>query len=190
MGYAEPDPIPEGQDLTRLNDDLDESDRPSRQESAIALRIEGAPYTDIAKTLGYASANHARQAVERGLASTVSGEDREQMRFIEARRLERILRGLWGKATNGEHAEHLAAARTALGVIDRHARLYGLDAPQEMVVYNPTGTELNAWVQNLAAQVREAGPAEVDIVDGYVIRGSDLDDEDGQGDSIGSGNRV
>lgn len=179
MGYAEPEPVPEGQDLEKLNSDLDGlgGDRQTRVEAAIAMRIEGTPLTKIARTLGYASANHARLAIERGLASLVGHEDREQMRFIEARRLERILRGLWKKATDEDHEEHLAAARTALGVIDRHARLYGLDAPQEMVVYNPTGTELNAWVQRIAANVRGAGPDEVDIIPGTVLRDDDDDDD-------------
>lgn len=176
MAYAEPDPVDEkALEKGKLNPDLDkDDDRASRQESAIALRIRGANYSEIADLLEYSSANQARLAVERGLASLVGKEDREQMRFIEARRLERILRGLWSKATDDKSDEHLPAARTALAVIDRHARLYGLDAPQEMVVYNPTGTELDAWVQAMAGQIRSAGPQEVDIIDGEVLDRDDL----------------
>lgn len=172
MAYREPDPISEPE-MAKLNADLDEADRVSRQEAAIALKIEGATYTDIAEALDYSSANHARQAVERGLASLVGPEDREHLRFVEARRLERILRSLWPKATNADNPEHLAAARTALGVIDRHARLYGLDAPVEMVVYNPTNTEIEAWIRDRAAQVRGSQPEEVDIISGEVIAEDD-----------------
>ena len=35
--------------------------------------------------------------------------------------------------------------------MDRHAKLYGLDAPTEVVVHNPTQTELEAWVTRLLA---------------------------------------
>jgi hypothetical protein len=180
MAHAEPPLIEDEKALARANADLEEKDRLSRQEAAVAMRMEGAPYSDIAATLGYANATQARTAVERCLASlSHSPEDRDHLRFLEARRLERILRGIWKKATqefitdeNGEkiaNVEHLAAARTALAVIDRHSRLYGLDAPQELVVYNPTQIELQKWIEKVAGQVRSAGPEEVDIISGEVI---------------------
>lgn len=177
MAHAEPDPVSEA-DLARLNHDLDANDdRSDRQKAAIAMRIAGANYSEIAEVLSYSSANLARVAVERGLARTAGPEDREQLRWLEARRLERILRGLWKKATMDEidgerNEEHLPAARTALAVIDRHAKLYGLDAPTEMVVYNPTGGEIQAWVERLTSQVREAFPEEADIIEGELTEGN------------------
>jgi hypothetical protein len=164
MAYAQPDPIHDEKALTKANADLEAKDRKSRQEAAVALRIAGATYSDIARTLDYASAALARQAVERSLATTAGTESREQLRFIEARRLERLLRGLWKKATDETNEEHLAAVRTAIAVIDRHAKLYGLDAPQEMVVYTPAASELEAWVANMAKQVRGEFPEEADII--------------------------
>lgn len=187
MAHAEPPLITDERALARANADLEEPDRVSRQEAAVALRMEGAPYSEIATTLGYSSASQARQAVERSLAALAnSPEDRDHLRFLEARRLERILRGIWRKATSETltdedgherpNEEHLAAARTALAVIDRHSRLYGLDAPQEMVIYNPTQIELQKWVEQVAANVRSAGPQEVDIISGEVI--SEVEDGD------------
>lgn len=164
MAYAQPAPVPDDNALAHANDDLGRKDRHSRQEAAVALRIAGATYADIARMLDYASPSLARQAVERCLATTVGTESREQLRFIEARRLERLLRSLWHKATDEKNEEHLAAVRTAIAVIDRHARLYGLDAPQEMVVYTPAATELEAWVSKMAKQVRGELPQEADIV--------------------------
>lgn len=178
MAYAEPE---EPKDLERLNPDLDtQEDRASRQQSAVALRIAGATYSEVAQALGYASANHARLAVERALASTVGDEDREQMRFLEGRRLERLLRGLWGKATNERHPEQLAATRTALAIIDRHAKLYGLDAPTQMVVHSPTAGEIEAWVAQMAAQVSTGMPKEKDIIEGEIVI-----EDDGYGDEEG-----
>ena len=178
MAYAQPEGIAEEQ-LPRANADLRLRDRATRQEAAVALRIAGASYSEIARTLEYASAALARQAVERSLATTVGGESRDQLRFIEARRLERLLRSLWGKATDEHDEEHLAAVRTAVAIIDRHARLYGLDAPQEMVVYTPAATEIEAWVSRMAAQVRGELPAEADIIGETVAIGDPGTGDDG-----------
>ena len=171
MAYAQPDD-PGEQGLGRLNDNLEAKDRPSRQEAAVALRIAGATYSEIARTLAYSSPTHARQGVERALANSVGEDDREQMRFIEGRRLERLLRGLWKKATDEEGDEQLAAARTALAVIDRHAKLYGLDAPTVHAVYSPTQTEMEQWLAGVAEQVREGQPDEYDIIAGEIEAGS------------------
>lgn len=163
MAYADPEEVPE-EELGDLNKDLAQRRQMTRQDSAVALRIAGAPYSEIARTLEYSSATQARIAVERALANTVGNESREQLRFLEARRLERLLRGLWKKATDPAQEEHLAAARTALAVIDRHSKLYGLDAPTEMVVYTPAASELEAWVSRMAQQVRGELPEEADII--------------------------
>lgn len=168
MAYAEPDPVDE-HGLERLNPDLDVPDRKSRVEAALALRIAGANYSEIAEALEYSSVGQARTAVERGLAATASEEDRKEQRVIAGRRLERLLRGLWAKATNEEHPEQLSAARTALALIDRHIRLFGLDAPSEMVVYSPTAGEMEQWIASMAHRVRAGLPEEIDIIDGEVV---------------------
>jgi hypothetical protein len=163
MVYAEPEPVKE-KDLDRLNGDLSEKDRMGRQEAAIAMRISGATYTEVAEVLGYASASHARRAVEAGLASTVGEEDRAQQRFIASRRLERILRGLWKKSTDETSEEHIPAARTALAIIDRHIKLNGLDAPSEHVIYNPGMREIEEWVRGMTEKIVGATPDERDII--------------------------
>jgi hypothetical protein len=163
MAYAQPEPLEE-HELPRANKDLDKKDRATRQEAAVTLRIYGANYSEIARTLGYASPTHARQAVERSLASAAGQDSREQLRFIEARRLERLLRSVMSKATDEKNEEHLAAVRTAVAIIDRHARLYGLDAPQEMVVYTPAASEIEQWVATMSRQVRAELPQEADII--------------------------
>lgn len=172
MAYAEPDPVDEA-GLERSLEGKEvapvEPDRQARVEAAVGMKAAGASYAEIARVLGYSSAHRARVAVERGLADVAGPEDKQQLRFLTSRRLERLLRGLWNKATDENSPEHLAAARTALAVIDRHARLYGIDAPQEMVVYNPSGVEIDAWVSKMVAQVRPELPEEADIIDAEVV---------------------
>jgi hypothetical protein len=137
----------------------------SRSHAAVALRIAGATYADIAQTLGYQTPVRAAAAVEMALAGTVSDESREGMRVLEGQRLEGLLRSVWGKATNEQNPDQMVAVRTALSIIDRHARLFGLDAPQEMVVYTPAAQEIEAWVAQMAHKVKGALPQEADVID-------------------------
>lgn len=168
MAYAEPEGLDE-KGLERLNPDLDEKDRKTRVEAAIALKVAGANYSEIAEALEYTSVDQARSAVERGLAATASEEDRSRQREIASRRLERLLRAIWAKATDETNPEQLSAARTALALVDRHIRLWGTDAPSEMVIYSPTAGEMEAWVARMAQQVRAGLPEEVDIIESEVI---------------------
>ena len=132
--------------------------------AALALRLAGASYSEIADTVGYADPVLARQAVVREMAAFETDDaSRQRLRDEEGARIERLLRGVWGKATNPNDPEHLAAAKVALSLVDRHARLYGLDAPQEVVVYNPTTAEIDQWV---ASMTSEAVPTviEADVI--------------------------
>lgn len=152
-------------------------DRKSRQDAAVALRIHGANYSEIADTLGYSSARVARLAVERGLAASVGDDDREQRRHIEGRRLERLLRGVMPKATDEDNPEQVAYVRASLAIIDRHAKLWGLDAPIEVVSYNPTAVELEAWLASKTADLNRGLPEEANIIEGEVIANAAGDDD-------------
>jgi hypothetical protein len=143
---------------------------PTRAASALQLRIDGASYSDIAKVLEFRDAALARYAVEVALANEArSHEDVEQMRWIEARRLERVLSSLMRRATNPTDQDHLAYARTALAVIDRHIKLYGLDAPSKVdVTYTPSKAQLDEFVNRLT-QAAHGPVIEADIVDAEIV---------------------
>lgn len=145
-------------------------DAPTRAAAAVALRVDGASWTDIAKVLDYSSAQRARGAVERALADeTASPEQVEHVRWLNARRLEKILNSVMRRATNPKDPDHLQYARMAVVIIDRHLKLYGADAPQKMqVTYTPASAELQEWVMQTARQV-EAAESEADIIDVEVV---------------------
>ncbi len=151
------------------NAHLDVKDRRLRQDAAVALKVAGASYEEIAQTLDYGSVGHARQAVERALASTVDAFDREKERGLANRRIERLLRGLWAKAADPDHPEHLVAARTAMVMVDRHIRLNGLDAPTEVTVYTPAAREIETWVATVMAHQKSTLPIEADVLDAEVV---------------------
>ena len=136
----------------------------STGRAALALRLAGATYDEVADILVLQDARAAQALVERALAAEhVDDADRDRLRAEASQRILKLLSGVWGKATDADSPEHLAATGKALQLIDRHARLLGLDAPQEVVVHTPTTMEIDAWVEQMlgSAQVmlvQEADP--------------------------------
>jgi hypothetical protein len=150
----------------------------NRAAAALQLRIDGAGWGDISRVLDFDTPADARMAVENALAvEAKSTEDIEQIRFLEARRMERILASLMRRATNPKDPDHLAYARTAMVVIDRHTKLYGADAPQQLnVTYNPAAGQIEHWVEAMARRVH-GEIEEADILDVEVVE----DERDDQG---------
>jgi len=138
---------------------------------AVALRLSGASYTEIAKMAGYSSAFRARQAVERSLAASAdSPEERDQMRVLTSRRLNRLLQSVMAKAVDPKDPQHLAYNARALALVDREARLWGVDAPAQVQI-TASDERIEEYMRNigkLAAASMEADEAEIldaDIVE-------------------------
>lgn len=143
--------------------------RDRKANAAVQLRIAGASWDEVAQVIGYPSARTALVAVERALEKELhTEENQKQMRRLAGQRLERLLRGVWTKAINEKHPEHLLAVDKARQIIDRHAKLYGLDAPTEFVVSSPTASELEKWVSTVINETRPA-LEEGDIFDAEII---------------------
>jgi hypothetical protein len=152
------------------NADLVVSETDTKAESALALRIAGTSYTNIAKVLGYASATRARLAVERVLAASAdSPEDRDQQRVLSDKRLNRLLQSVMGKAVDPTDPEHLAYNARALAITDRIMRLWGVDAPAQVQI-TPTDEHLQQYVAHMMALARKEPEAEeADILDADVV---------------------
>lgn len=195
MGYAAPAGMDDDDDraIERANADLNEKDRIARQEAAVSLRIAGANYSEIMRTLEYASVTAARQAVERALAASVGEDDKKQARFIQRRRLERLLRSTWAQATTESvqikdpvtgqtvdvpNEQHLPYVRTALALVDRIIRLDGLDAPTEAIIYNPSNREVEMWIQSMVERNRGDLPQEYDVIEGHAINDNPVGDDE------------
>lgn len=141
--------------------------------SAVALKLAGASYSEIAETLGFAGPVEARNAVERDLANQAikDSDGIEALRTEESMRIQRLLRSVWRKATDEADPEHLPAVRVALSLIDRNIRLRGLDAPTEVVVHNPAQAEIDAWV----AMVTQHEAIGLGMEDDVIVIGHDPD---------------
>ena len=120
-----------------------------RRKEVIQLREAGATWADIADTIeerhgAGALPNHwgkryACQDFHRALGK-LQEEVRDRARSVremELKRLNRMQRGLWQSAINGD----TDAARTVVKLMKRRASLLGLDEPEELDVTAGTDTE-------------------------------------------------
>lgn len=94
-----------------------------KQKRALELRAKGMGFDAIASELGYRGPSGAYQAVIAGLKKTLQ-EPADELRKLEGERLDKLLNGLWAKAEDG----HLWAVDRALNIMERRAKLYGLDS--------------------------------------------------------------
>lgn len=134
--------------------------------AALALRLAGASYAEITEALGLGNVADAYEMVESTLASQVQEHDREALRHQEAARLDRLQRGVWQKATDAEHPEHLVAVKTVLAISESRRRLLGLDAPTTIAVHSPTQDEIDRWIATVhQAQYGDLIELEATVVD-------------------------
>jgi hypothetical protein len=142
----------------------------TKAQAAITLKLYGASYTEIARTLHYSSSYRARIAVEKALAAAAdSPEDREQMRFLLNKTLDRLKSSVMSKAVNPNDPQHLAYNARALAILDRQAKLWGLDAPQQIQI-----TANDQMIEEFLEQVRPLAESqkeaeEADIFDADII---------------------
>lgn len=106
-----------------------------KAEAALALIIYGSSWTKAAQIAGYSSAFRCRQAVERVLAQDArSTLDRDKMRIVTEKRLNKLLQSVMGKALDPDDPQHLAYNARAYSLVDRIAKLWGVDAPVQVQV--------------------------------------------------------
>ena len=100
-----------------------------RRQKSLDLRIAGARYRQIGAQLGvsYQTAYRDVQTALGELATLQAGKA-EHLRELEVERCDKLQMALWPKARSGDEK----AARTVIAVMDRRAKLLGLDAPTKL----------------------------------------------------------
>jgi len=119
-----------------------------REKQALSMRRAGATYAQIADAVGYGTPSNAHRAVFRAL-DRIPTENAEQLRIIESARLDAIQTAHWRPAVTGNPAN----ARIVLKVMERRAKLWGLDAPTRV----ESTPDLDAEIKMLAAQLDNDG---------------------------------
>lgn len=119
---------------------------------AFELFSAGATYEQIAQQVPYASRGAAHRAVQRAL-SRVEVNNVSDMRKVENRRLDTLLMAVWADARRGK----IPAVVAALRIMDRRARLNGLDRPTVLQIEGSGDPSQ----QSVGPQLREVLPAEL-----------------------------
>jgi hypothetical protein len=144
--------------------------RNRKAAAAIQMQLAGATLAEIAEVLGYSTERAVRVAVEQALEKELHEESKEMLRKMVGMRLNRLLRGVWPKATDEDSPEQMIAVLRATGIIDSYVKLYGLAAPTEVIMYNPAEAEIEKWV---AEAIGKTIPVveEGDIFGGEIVKG-------------------
>lgn len=150
--------------------DIDKS--ATTAEAAVAMFVWGASYSEIKNKLNYSTVRHARMAVERALAASAdSEEDRDKMRVVISKRLNRLLGSHMSKAVDPKDPQQLAYSARVLAIIDRQAKLYGVDAPTQ-IQFTASDDHIREYVEFMMPQAREDQKAiEADILEGDIVEG-------------------
>lgn len=100
-----------------------------RAHRALDLRIAGAAYRQIGQQLGV-SYQTAFRDVQDALAEldALKKKKAERLRDLELKRCDKLTLALQTQARAGD----VKAIRTLLGIMERRAKLLGLDAPQQI----------------------------------------------------------
>lgn len=127
----------------------DRSTLAMRETRAVEMRKAGATYDQIADALD-CTRSTAYRTVMRALARNQS-EEVEEFRMIEGARLDRLQMAVWNRAVSGSES----AINTVLRIMDRRARLFGLDAPSKVDVRTDA---LDSEIDSLLAQLTTLPP--------------------------------
>lgn len=93
------------------------------------MRANGKSYEDIAEALGYGSPASARKDLSRAMGQVIQEAGKELL-TLETTRTENILSAAWGIITDptADNRDKALALREATRILDRRAKLLGLDA--------------------------------------------------------------
>lgn len=139
-----------------------------RRRKAIAMKLAGATYEQIATALGYASRGAACVDIQRALEQSLAEQhrDAEVMRHELVLQLEQVKRAMWPAMLNGD----TKAADVVLKAVDRIAKLVGADAPTRVEVL--TMGAIESEIAKLEAQIAaQAAGEEVPAEPGGLVGG-------------------
>lgn len=140
--------------VVSVPDSLGPDDNPTRAEAALAFKLVGASYEDIAKNLDFVSPTEARLAVERALARAADEfGDKDRLRTVLNKRLDRIAQVCYARSLQKDNPDQIAWARTFLAYADRISKMNGLEATATTVVITPAYEEIEQWARKMYEQV-------------------------------------
>ncbi len=138
--------------LKVVSNEQEDLERRKRDSKVYELRIQGFTFDQIATEVGFNGPSGAWQAYER-IKNEMIFESVDEARKLELMRLDELQFSLWDRAINGD----LPAANCVLKVMDRRAKLLGLDKPEKVEVnkWDFTGEDIEGEVQKIVTMMNE-----------------------------------
>lgn len=118
-----------------------------KRRKALQLRKGGASYDAIARQVGYANRGNAHHAVMQELRE-LPRDDAADVLALEVERLDQLLMALWPAAMKG----NVRSAETVIRLMERRAKLQGLDAPVQATITH-AAADVDAAVAELAREM-------------------------------------
>ena len=109
-----------------------------RRRDSVSMRLSGMTYSEIAEALGVTKSTvfkHVKAYFAEVQAETK--EEGEQLREMEAERLDKLQAALWELAKAGD----TSAIDRVLKIMKQRAELLGLEAPKKIAPTTPDGME-------------------------------------------------
>lgn len=137
-----------------------------RQTKAVALRLAGLDFANIAQQLGYSNRAAAVADVQDAISARVEDGTRsiDELREVELLRLDRLQSAAWAKALSGDNK----SIELVLKILDRRCKLLGLDAPAqvEVVTLDWLDSQIRELQARIASRVANAAPAAIEAPPG------------------------
>ena len=124
-----------------------------KERQVLAYRQGGATFDQIAQRLGYSNESGARAAFRRAMERIKDDAINSEMRELHRQRLEIALKAIWPQVIQGD----FEAIKLMLKILERDAKLYGIDAPikTEVEVTSYDGDLLRQRTREIVQAVRE-----------------------------------
>jgi transposase-like protein len=135
-----------------------------KERQVVQYRQSGATFDAIAKKLDYANESSARAAFKRAMERMRDDVLNNEMRELHRQRLETALMAIWPDVVKGD----LEAIKVMLKILERDAKLYGIDAPvkTEVEVTSYDGNLLRERTREIVRAIREVRKSEDSLGDG------------------------
>jgi AraC-like DNA-binding protein len=102
-----------------------------KEGMALELRLSGVTLADIANMVGYKDASGAKYAIDRAIKRLGKPEKAEELRDMELRRLDKFFVKISEIIANKPADKVLQAIAQGLNIMERRAKLCGLDAAEK-----------------------------------------------------------
>jgi len=141
-----------------------------KERQVLKYRKGGLTFDQIAEKMGYSHPSGAHAAFKRALERTRDDALASEGRELHRARLETALTAIWDRVLSGD----LRAIAMMLRILERDAKLYGLDMPikTEVEVTNYDGNLLRQRTREIIETIREIRESPNSVGDGLSEAGA------------------